>query len=380
MTTHPLYDADSHIMELPDFLTAFADPSIRDRLPPILPVGRLDSSLVGLPTGGRRGHLPEKVAELKTLGDRILRGPKWYEALGAFNCDERGAMLDMLGLKRQAIFSSFASGVVFGCKDLDVRYGGVCAFNRAMKAFVADDPRLVGVGLLVFEDPERSVAELDRALADGLRLFMIPTDSCGRSPGHPAHDAIWTRLAEAHGTFVIHVGSSKLSIDPEWMNDGHPEHKTARGGAEVVGSKDMTAIFHSAERYLSVLILDGVLERYRELRGACIELGAGWVPGMRRRLDHVVEVWAKPEPHLREMRRRPSEQMDEQLRFTPYPFEDVGELIRYSNDRLYMFSTDYPHAEGGRDPIGRFEASLAEHPESTRARFFGENFQEYVRA
>ncbi len=379
MTPRALYDADSHIMELPDFLTAHADPSIREKLPPILPYGRLDPSLVGLPRDGSRAHPAAKVAELKTLGDRILRGPKWYEALGAFNCAERGAMLDMLGLKRQVIFSSFASGVVFGIKNLDVRYGGVRAFNRAMKEFVADDPRLVGVGLMVFDDPERSAAEVDRALADGMRLFMIPTDSCGRSPGHPSHDAIWARLAEARGTFVIHVGSSSLSIDPPWMNDGHPERKTARGGAEVVGSKDMTSIFHSAERYLSVLILDGVLERYRELRGACIELGAGWVPSMRRRLDHIVEVWAKPEPHLREMRRKPSQQMDEQLRFTPYPFEDVGELIRYSDDRLYMFSTDYPHAEGGRDPIGRFEVSLAQHPESTRDRFFSENFQEYVR-
>ena len=378
--TRALYDADSHIMELPDFLTAHADPQVRDQLPPILPYGRLDPSLVGLPTDGGRAHPADKVAEMKTLGDRILRGPKWYEALGAFNCAERGAVLDMLGIRRQVIFSSFSSGVVFGIKDLDVRYGAVRAFNRAMKEFVADDSRLVGVGLMVFEDPERSAPELERALADGLRLFMIPTDSCGRSPGHPAHDPIWARLAEAHGTFVIHVGSSKLNIDPEWMNDGHPEHKTARGGAEVVGSKDMTSIFHSAERYLSCLILDGVLERYRELRGACIELGAGWVPSMRRRLDHIVAVWSKPEPHLREMTRKPSAQMDEQLRFTPYPFEDVGELIRYSDDRLYMFSTDYPHAEGGRDPIGRFNESLADHSESTRDRFFSENFQEYVRS
>ena len=378
--TRALYDADSHIMELPDFLTAHADPSIRDQLPPILPYGRLDPSLKGLPSDGSRAHPADKVAEMKTLGDRILRGPKWYEALGAFNCAERGAVLDVLGIRRQVIFSSFSSGVVFGIKDLDVRYGAVRAFNRAMKEFVADDPRLVGVGLMVFEDPARSAAELDRALADGMRLFMIPTDSCGRSPGHPAHDPIWARLAEAHGTFVIHVGSSSLSIEAPWMNDGHPERKTARGGAEVVGSKDMTSIFHSAERYLSVLILDSVLERYRELRGACIELGAGWVPSMRRRLDHIVAVWAKPEPHLREMTRKPSQQMDEQLRFTPYPFEDVGELIRYSDDRLYMFSTDYPHAEGGRDPIARFETSLAEHPDATRERFFSGNFQEYVRS
>ena len=140
----------------------------------------------------------------------------------------------------------------------------------------------------------------------------------------------------------------------------------------------MTCIFHSAERFLSVLILDGVLDRFPSLRGGCIELGAGWVPAMRRRLDHIVDIWSKPEPHLREMQRRPSEQIDDQVRFTPYPFEDVGELIRQSNDRLFMFSTDYPHAEGGRDPIGRFDASIAGYSEPTKARFFTENFQNLV--
>ena len=376
MTKRILRDADSHIMELPDFLTAFADPSIRDRMPPILPVGRLDSTLVGLPTGGKRCHPAESVAEMKTLGDRLLRGPKWYAALGAFNCEERGAVLDMLRIERQVIFSSFASGQLFGQQDPEVRYGGVRAFNRAMWAFVADDPRLDGVGVLVFDDPERTVTELDRALSEGLRLFMLPSDVT-RSPGHSDHDPIWARLAEARASFVLHVGSSKLSIEPEWMNDGM-NRKTARGGAEVVGSKDMTSIFHSAERFLSVLILDGVLDRFPALRGGCIELGAGWVPSMRRRLDHIVDVWSKSEPHLREMKRRPSEQMDDQLRFTPYPFEDVGELIHQSSDRLYLFSTDYPHAEGGRDPIGRFEASLADHPESVKEKFFSANFCDLV--
>jgi uncharacterized protein len=377
MTRRALCDADSHIMELPDFLTAYADPAIRERMPPILPVGSLDATLAGLPEGAARAHRPEVVAELKSMGDRILRGPKWYAALGAFNSRERRDVLDLLGIDRQVVFSSFAAAVLFGWTDRELRYGAVRAFNRAMRAFVADEPRLVGVGVLILDDPERSAAELDRALSEGLRTFMLPSDAPGRSPGHRAHDAIWARLAEAHASFVLHVGSSKLSIEAEFMIDGF-NRKSARGGAEVVGSKDMTCIFHSAERFLSVLILDGVLDRFPTLRCGCIELGAGWVPAMRRRLDHIVDVWAKPEPHLREMKRRPSEQMDDQLRFTPYPFEDVGELISQSSERLYLFSTDYPHAEGGRDPIGRFEASLADHPEPVKEMFFHTNFHDLI--
>jgi len=31
----PFYDADSHIMELPDFITSYTDPSIRNEIPPV---------------------------------------------------------------------------------------------------------------------------------------------------------------------------------------------------------------------------------------------------------------------------------------------------------------------------------------------------------
>ena len=115
MTPRVLNDPDSHIMELPDFLTAYADPAIRDRLPALLPVGSLDATLAGLPDSGRHGHSPETVAQLKALGDQILRGPKWYAALGAFNSKERGHVLDALGIQRQVIFSSFAAATLFAC-------------------------------------------------------------------------------------------------------------------------------------------------------------------------------------------------------------------------------------------------------------------------
>jgi predicted TIM-barrel fold metal-dependent hydrolase len=144
----------------------------------------------------------------------------------------------------------------------------------------------------------------------------------------------------------------------------------------VIGSKDLTVIHHPAHRFISALVLDGVLERHPALRGGVIEIGAGWVPDMIRRLDHAVAIWSKSEPHLAEMRRPPSRQIREQLRFTPYPFEDVAEIVRESGPELYMFSSDYPHAEGGRDPLGRFDRSTASLDEHDRARFFYANFND----
>jgi len=95
---------------------------------------------------------------------------------------------------------------------------------------------------------------------------------------------------------------------------------------------------------------------------------------MIRRLDHAASIWARSEPHLSEMSRRPSEQIREQLRFTPYPFEDVAAFVRESGPELYLFSSDYPHAEGGRDPIGRFEKALLGAEEAVKRRFYADNF------
>ena len=159
------------------------------------------------------------------------------------------------------------------------------------------------------------------------------------------------------------------------MNDGIDDRQSARGGAEVIGSKDLTVIFQAAQRFISVLVLDGVLERFPKLKGGVIELGAGWVPDTIRRLDHAVDIWARSEPHLAQFNRKPSEQFRDQLRFTPYPFEAVGQLMIESSPDLYLFSTDYPHAEGGRDPIKRFDAALEGRSASDRDMFYQGNFQ-----
>jgi predicted TIM-barrel fold metal-dependent hydrolase len=368
-----IHDADSHLMELPDFLTAHADPSARDRMPPLglLATGQFNpGDHVGKP-----GHDPATIERLRQLGDQITRGPKWHDALGSFSGHERGLALDQLGFARQVVFSSFCARLTFEAA-LDIRYAIARAHNRAVAAFCAGDRRLIGVAIVPLDDPGQAMAEIDHAAELGLgAIWIAAAPPGGRSPGHVAHEPIWAMLAERRLPFILHVGSSPLSIDAPWMNDGRPDRRTARGGAEVIGSKDLTVIHHAAQTFISTLVLDGVLERHPALRGGVIELGAGWVPDMIRRLDHAAEIWARSEPHLAEMRRKPSQQIRDQLRFTPYPFEDVAAFIAESDPALYLFSSDYPHAEGGRDPIGRFDRALADVGESAKAGFYADNFR-----
>lgn len=359
-------DADSHLMEWPTFLTDHADASVRPALPTIT------GGMSGLDVTAA-GHTPDERAALVALGDDLVRrGPKWHAALGAVDGGERADALDLLGFERQVVFSSLCAPL-FSIADPAVRYGAYRAHNRAMAGFCAADPRLTGVALCDFDDPVAAEAELAAALELGLGLVWLPARAPGgRSPGHPDHDRLWDRLAEAGVPFVLHVGSGPLPVGDDWMNDGRGQ-RTARGGAEVIGSKDFAVVYQPAERFLSVLVLDGVLERAPGLRGGAIEMGAGWVPAMLRRLDEAVDIWARPEPHLAAFTRRPSEQAAAQLRFTPYPFEDVGRLVAESDPCLYLFSSDYPHAEGGRDPLGRFTRSLAGAGPAAADAFFAGN-------
>ncbi|MGI9328083.1 MAG: amidohydrolase family protein [Pseudomonadales bacterium] len=369
-----VFDADSHLMELPDFLTRNASRAIRQQLPD------LGAALTGQfepeAYAGQAKHSAEHVEKLLELGDSLTKGPKWHDALGAFNGEERSQALSLLGFRRQVVFSSFCARLIFDAASDDIAYGAAAAHNRSMAEFCAADERLIGVAMVPLQDPQRALREITHALSLNLGAVWVAADAPGgRAPGHPALDRIWATLAEAGVPFILHVGSAPIAIEDQWMNDGRPETVSARGGAEVIGSKDLSVIHFAAQRFLSTLILDGVLEAHPQLRGGVIEIGAGWVPDMMRRLDYAVAIWARSEPQLAKMSRRPSEQIAQQLRFTPYPFEDVAQLTQESSEDIYLFSSDYPHAEGGRDPLGRFIRSTETLTPAQSAKFFAGNFQ-----
>jgi predicted TIM-barrel fold metal-dependent hydrolase len=67
-----------------------------------------------------------------------------------------------------------------------------------------------------------------------------------------------------------------------------------------------------------------------------------------------------------------------QVRATPYPAEDVGWTVENTGDEVCLFSSDYPHVEGGRNPIKRFEESMAPLSEPQKQRFYVDNFADLM--
>ncbi len=371
-------DADSHIMEPRNWLTPFADPNIRTRLrdfdpdlkhhrPAHLPLegaGALDEA---------RRHLDDPEA-LEVAKQNLMLAKEWA-ALGASDPKERSVALDLLGFDQQLIFSTFASSQYADRKDLELFYGGARAHNRAMAAFCSDDERMLGVGSIPMADPERDAALVEEAIELGCSAILLPKEPPAPiSPSHPDYDGVWGRLQEAGVPFMLHIGDGRY-MHPPFYNNGIPRTDEFLIDGLSLLSKDLMSINHAPEAFLNTMVLDGVLERFPGLRGGCIELGAMWVVSWLRRLDMVQKIFVRAEPHL-ELPLVASDYVRRALKFTPYSNEQVGWMIEQAGPELFLFNTDYPHPEGGRNPLKRFEESLADTDEAARERFYSANFDE----
>src|SRR3974377_1547953 len=120
---------------------------------------------------------------------------------------------------------------------------------------------------------------------------------------------------------------------------------------------------------LATMIFDGVLETFPNLHIGVIEQGAIWVPSWMRQMESAFDAFFRHEERLQALTLRPSEYVHRQGWFTPYPTEDVGWIVEQGGPDLVMFSSDYPHVEGGRRPFERFEESLGDASDEARRQF-----------
>ena len=368
------HDADAHVMETPEFFHPFADPPVRAKLRPVY---------VATVKPGEESFIDELTRRhreadyLAREADEIMLRKNW-RATGSFLKEDRSRALDLLGFASQLVFNTFLNKYLLRSEqgeDLDFAYGLARAHNRAMADFCAVDPRLLAVGYVPLADFERALAMAHEALELGCKALMVPS-ACpnAHSPSHVGLDPVWATAQEAGVPIVFHVGGGGQLLHPSYFANGLPPVPDFLGGAENFRSIDYMASPYPPMQTLATLILDGVLDRFPHLKFGVIEQGASWVPGWMRTLDSAFEAFRKNEERLQKLSAPPSEIVRRQVRVTPYPAEDVGWIVANAGEEVCLFSSDYPHVEGGRHPLRRFEASLAGASERAKQRFYCDNF------
>ena len=374
------HDADSHVMETPDWLAPYADPHVRERMKPLFVAAVKPGEERLIDDARRRRADPAERA--KAESELMLR--KNWSALGSFAREDRPRALDLLGFASQLVFNTFLNPYLLEAErgaDLDFAYGLARAHNRAMVDFCSADRRLLAVGYVPLADFERSHAMAEETIAMGCTALLVPSACPARhSPSHVGLFPVWATAEEARIPVVFHVGGGGRLLDPQYFANGLPPVPDFHGGAENFRSVDYMAIPFPPMQTLSTLIIDGILDRFPRLRIGVIEQGPVWVPSWMRQLDTTVDAFSKNEERLRRLALRPSEYVRRQVRVTPYPHEPVGWIIEQTGEEVCLFSSDYPHVEGGRNPLRRFEQSIAGLGERAKERFYCDNFVDLMGA
>jgi predicted TIM-barrel fold metal-dependent hydrolase len=359
-----VHDADSHLMELADCLDEFLDPGLRERYDAL-------PKLKAWPRDGEwvkkaRAQHDDPDFRADDVPNLMLR--KNYAALGSFRCEDRSKAVDHLGFASQLVFTTWCLGnfSLDESDDMELCYGAAEAHNRMMTAFCSVDRRLLPTAYVPLADLERTKTIARQAIALGAKALLIPS-RCpkGHSPSHIGLDPLWAMAEEAGLPILFHVGGEE-KLHPDYFNNGLPRVKDFHGGEENFTSVSYMPIPHSVMKTLAALIFDCVLYRFPRLKFGAIELGASWVPGWMRYMDSGAMAFAKNEERLQKLSLKPSEYVRRQVRVTPYPHEDAGWIIANSGPEVCMFSSDFPHVEGGRNPLKRFDESLAHTPRATK--------------
>ena len=368
-----IHDADSHLMEPVDCLDPYFDKRLLARFRETPQMREL--------LAGRAEWIRERLdlqsdAEFRADADGELMVRKNYEAQGAWLRDDRPHALDGLGFASQLVFTTHCLGN-FGLdqgEDMDLCYAAADAHNRMMTDFCSVDPRLLPVAYIPLEEFHRTLASAKLAIDLGAKALMVPS-RCpqNHAPSHIALDPLWAMAEEAGLPVVVHVGG-ETKLNPVYKKNGLPPVPDFHGGDDNFTSVSYMPIPEAAMQTLATLIFDGVFDRFPNLKWGAIELGASWLPGWMRSLDSAAHAFMRNEERLQNLSAKPSEIVRRQLRVAPYPHEDAGWIIANAGEEVCMFSSDYPHVEGGRNPLKRFDESLKGASARGVERFYSENF------
>ena len=381
-----VHDADAHIMETPTWLRDHAEAAFRDRLPVLRYPGGNELRQTGDPAEQQRDleaaferlRARHGSAEYQADEEAEIMARKNFAATGSFIPEDRPRALDLLGFSSQLVFNTFHNGRLHDLEhagDVDLVYAAARAHNRGMLEFCSVDRRLLPSLYVPLCDPEKATSAAHDALAQGAAALLVASGCPPHySPSHTDLYPVWAQAEEANIPVVFHVGGTGDLIDKNYFVNGRPIPPDFHGGEENFRSVDYMGIPVPPAQTLATLIFDGVLEAFPNLHVGVIEQGAIWVPSWLRQMESAFEAFRRHEERLQALSLSPSEYVHRQVRFTPYPTEDLGWIIDQAGADLVLFSSDYPHVEGGRKPLERFEASLGDRSDDVRRQFYVDNF------
>jgi hypothetical protein len=225
-----------------------------------------------------------------------------------------------------------------------------------------------GVALLPVHDPTAAAEELHHAVREqGMVAGLLPANNVLRkSYGHRDFDPLYAAAQQLDVPLVVHGAPSQgLGID----------------------HFDTFIKVHALEHPLAILIqctsivLDGVFERFPQVRIGFLEAGCGWVPYLMDRLDYEYEAaWAREASAIVQ---RPSTYMTRGQMYVTCELEEAClpyVISRFGAEHL-MYPSDFPHERARSDFLHDVPEFLQRDdiPDAAKPLILGDNARRFYR-
>lgn len=305
------------------------------------------------------------------LDDHTAWQLKHWDTPAGYELPERISALNLMGVDRQLMFPDGMVSMVLTSR-MPGAWDAARRYNEFSQEWASDSGgRLRPASMLPLYDVEQATAEAARMIRKGTHGFSVVYGEppAGLSPSDPAWDPLWSMLEEAGVPLLLHAGSEGGFLDKRWSRGTSAD---GRGlGAE--GGPFLLAMSHLGPKvFISAMIMGGALEWHPKLCIGVLEYLAGWIGPMAELLDQSAGFFPGALDHSAPL--KPSEYINRQVRITPFFWEPIHTYIeRYGLEDVYVFSTDYPHPEGGVEPIPAMFDSITKISDTAAHKFFVTN-------
>ena len=302
--------------------------------------------------GNRQRHGQAKGYNYPKIVPQASRRDAWPPSGGPPGSDVdfcREQHLDFYGIDH-AILTPLGQSTGNGDQNVELSIALASAANEGQLAYwTAKEPRLKPSIVVPYEDGVASAAEVRKRAANNefKQVFLL------------------SKIAEAHGRkryWPIYEAAAEAGLPVGIHAFGYGGWPLTNSGYPSFYIEEMTEHATGAQAMVTSMIMEGIFERWPELKIVLIECGFGWLPALGWRLD---KHWKRLKDEVPHLKMAPSEYIRKHFWVTTQPMEETenpDHLLEVMNwigmDRI-MFSSDYPHWDFD-DPFVSLPPSLTD--------------------
>ena len=239
-----------------------------------------------------------------------------------------------------------------GQGDMNAELSAAMAFainESQLERWNRREPRLKASIIVPYEDAEASRLEIRRRAGDRSFAQVMVLSRSSEALGRKRYWPIYEAAVEAGLPVGIHAF-------------GYSGWAMTNGGWPSFYIEEVSEHATSAQAVVSSMVMEGLFERYRDLKVVMIECGFGWLPALGWRLD---KHWKRMRDEVPHLTRPPSEYIREHFYVTTQPMEEAEDPTHVLDamgwigfDRI-LFASDYPHWDFD-DPMMAIPPGLGE--------------------